>query len=399
MTGSTLRRLLAAAAAALVPLAVLTPVRADAAALSAGCAALTSDGTVTSDSGSITISGAYAAGEQIRFTPTGAGLSIKVTAPSGTSTLTPTSGQPIRYDVATTSIHQFAITGTGTVSLTFACGIAPTITGTEGAQYFVHDEATSDAACVAGTNPVEDCAVGAVDTASAGARSYVVTATDTHGLQRTRTFHYTVSKKAQTIQFTSEPVTGAKVNDRYGWVVTAESSSGLPVTLSTDAGSPVCQVSPLPPFIYGNVSAYNAGTCTIHADQAGNDEYLPAPQATMSFEVARESTDLVAAPASKGVLGVSGTTFSADLHYTGWFGPGYGAQFPYPDQRVKFYVGGTLICSAVTVLKDDGTFFGGAIATCKAPIGVQAALKYHSYTAVYEGSQNYLPSTAVGKLQ
>ena len=81
------------------------------------------------------------------------------------------------------------------------------------------------------------------------------------------------------------------------------------------------------------------------------------------------------------------------------FGPSYGGGFPYPDQTVKFYVGGKLICSAVTVLKADGTFFGGAIATCKAPIGVQAALKYNTYTAVYEGSQDFLPSTAVGKLQ
>ena len=398
MTGSTSRRLLATLAVAVVPLAVLVPARADAVALSEGCTAQNAPGTITA-SGSITITGAFAAGEQLRFTVTGTAPSIKVTAPSGSKTLSPTSGQPIRYDVLATSIHQFTITGTGSISLTRACGIAPTISGTDNKQYFVNDPATSDAACVAGTNAVDTCAVGAVDTASAGSRSYLVTATDTAGLQSTRTFHYAVAKKAQTIHFTSAPVTGAKVNDRYGWAVTAESSSGLPVTLSTDAGSPVCQVSPFPPFIYGNISAYHAGTCNVYANQAGNDEYLPAAQQVYSFEVAREATDLVAAKASKGVLGISGTTFSASLHHNGWFGPSYGGGFPYPGQTIKFYVGGKLICSAVTVQKDDGTFFGGGVATCKAPIGVQAALKYNSYTAVYEGSQDYLPSTAIGKLQ
>jgi hypothetical protein len=399
MNGSTSRRMIAGAAAALVPLFVLAPFRADAAALSTGCTARNSGATITAGSGSITISGAFAAGEQVRFTATGSALSIKVTAPSGISTLTPTSGQPVRYDVLATSIHQFAITGTGSVSLTTACGIAPTITGTDNAQYSVNDVVSPDAACVAGTNAIDTCSVGTVDTSSAGARSYLVTATDTAGLQRTRTFHYTVAKKAQTIHFTSPPVTDAIVGYRYGYAVTAVSSSGLPVTLTTDPGSPVCGVSSEPPFIYGNVSAFHAGTCNVYANQAGNDEYQPAQQVGYSFEIARELTTLDAAKASKGVLGLSGTTFSANLHRRGWFGPGYGAMFAYPGETVKFYVGGKLICSAVTVQKDDGTFFGGGVATCKAPIGVQAALKYNSYTAVYAGSQDYLPSTAIGKLQ
>lgn len=408
MTGSTARRLLAVAAAVLVlaPLGVLSPAQAEAPALSTGCAAWhAAEGTtISSSTGSINVTGSFARGEQLRFTATAAAPSIKVTAPSGISTLTPASGQPARYDVLATSIHQFTITsGGGSVSLTIACGVPPkavVTTPAEGATYGVNDVVTPAFSCVDGTNAATCTpATPTVDTSTTGAHTYVVVASDGSGLQTTTTVHYTVAKKPQTLHFTSEPVTGAKFNDRYGWAVTAESSSGLPVTLSTDEGSPVCQVSPFPPFIYGNVSGLHAGTCTIYANQAGNDEYLPAPQISTSFLLAREDTTLTAAKASKGVVGLSGTTFSASLHYIGWFGPGYGAEFPYPGQTVKFYVGGKLICSAVTVQKDDGTFFGGGVATCKAPIGVQAALKCNSYTAVYGGSQDYLPSTAVGKLQ
>ncbi|RNL80040.1 hypothetical protein EFL95_14070 [Nocardioides marmorisolisilvae] len=207
-------------------------------------------------------------------------------------------------------------------------------------------------------------------------------------------------KAPQTLHFTTPAPADAIVGFRYDYEVDAASSSGLPVTITADPTTPACQINPFGGGpIYGNVTAVHAGTCRIFADQAGDDQYEAAPRITMTFQIARELTTLDAAKASKGVLGISGTTFSADLHRRGWFGPGYGAMFAFPGQTVRFYVGGKLICSAVTVQKDDGTFFGGGIATCKAPIGVQAALKYNSYTAVYGGSQDYLPSTAVGKLQ
>lgn len=406
MTGSTSRRLLVAAALALAPLGILSPAQADAPVLSTGCAArhAAEGSTVTSSTGQISVTGSYAAGEQLRFTATASAPSIKVTAPSGVSTLTPASGQPVRYDVLATSIHQFTITsGGGPVSLTIACGVPPKAVVTapaEGATYGVNETVAPSIQCVDGTNAAT-CTPesAAVDTSSAGAHTYAVVASDGSGLQTRTVVHYTVAKKPQTLHFTLPPISDAIVGYRYGYAVTAESSSGLPVTLTGDPGAPVCSVGSEPPFIYGNVSALHAGTCNVYANQPGNDEFLPAQQIVYSFQIGRESTDLVAYKASKGVLGISGTTFKADLHYTGWFGPGYGAQFAYPGQTVKFYVGGKLICSAVTVQMDDGTFFGGGIATCKAPIGVQAALKYNTYTAVYGGSQDYLPATAIGKLQ
>ncbi len=206
-------------------------------------------------------------------------------------------------------------------------------------------------------------------------------------------------KLPQTLRFTSEAPTDAIVGYRYHYAVTAESSSGLPVELSADPSTPACGVSPSPPFIYGNVIALHGGTCRVFADQPGNDEYAPAERIVMTFEIARELTTLDAARATKGILGLSATTFSANLHRRGWFGPGYGALFGYGDQQVSFFVGGRKVCTATTVPVDDGTFYGGAIATCKAPIGVSAALTQRTYEARFAGNQDYLPVTAVGVLR
>ena len=117
----------------------------------------------------------------------------------------------------------------------------------------------------------------------------------------------------------------------------------------------------------------------------------------MTFQIGREATFLYPAKASKGVLGLSVTTFKANLVYRGWFGSGYGAQFPYPGQLVVFRVGGKVVCTGTTAYVNDGSLFGAATATCQAKIGLNAALKYNSYTATYGGSRDYLPSTATAK--
>lgn len=201
----------------------------------------------------------------------------------------------------------------------------------------------------------------------------------------------------QTLHFTSDPPTDAIVGYRYLYAVTAASSSGLPVVYSGDPSSDVCQVVNEEPFIFGNVSPDHAGTCTVYVDQPGNEVYAPAPRITMTFQIGREATFVYPQKASKGVLGLSVTTFKANLVYRGWFGPGYGAEFPYVGETVVFRVGGKVMCTGTTVFVDDGSLFGTAIATCKAKIGLNLALKYNSYTATYGGSRDYLPSTATRK--
>lgn len=201
----------------------------------------------------------------------------------------------------------------------------------------------------------------------------------------------------QTLQFTSEPPTGAIVGYRYNYAVTAESSSGLPVVLSTDPGSDTCAVSPAPPFIYGNVVPNHAGTCTVYADQPGNDEFAPAPRIAMTFEIGREATAIHPLRADKGVLGLSPTTFRAKLTRQGWFGPLYGSDFPHVGELVVFRVGNKVMCSAETVPVADDSMFGSAVATCKAKIGLDLALTRNSFTATYDGNRDYAGSTATRK--
>lgn len=62
--------------------------------------------------------------------------------------------------------------------------------------------------------------------------------------------------------------------------LTAASDAGLPVTFSSETPS-VCTITGA-----GVLTFHTAGTCSIHADQAGNAEYLAAPQVTRSFVVA-----------------------------------------------------------------------------------------------------------------
>jgi len=89
---------------------------------------------------------------------------------------------------------------------------------------------------------------------------------------------FVVAKLDQTISFTSTAPAGAQVGGAT-YTVTATSTSGLAVTFS--AGSTACTVAG------STVSFVHAATCTVNADQAGNAQYNPAPQAQQSFAVAK----------------------------------------------------------------------------------------------------------------
>jgi hypothetical protein len=92
---------------------------------------------------------------------------------------------------------------------------------------------------------------------------------------------FAVAKGDQTITFTSTAPAGAKVGGPT-YNVTATSSAGLPVTITIDAAAAsVCSLSG------STVSFIGAGTCIIDANQAGNANYNPAPQAQQSFPVAK----------------------------------------------------------------------------------------------------------------
>lgn len=204
----------------------------------------------------------------------------------------------------------------------------------------------------------------------------------------------------QTITFTTTPPTGSDwffgdFHDAPGYVAYAVASSGLPVTYSVDpASAATCRITGVLEDnpVYGpgaEIEFLDAGVCTIRADQPGNDEFLPAAQALQSFVIEKVQTWLTAARAAKGVLGMTPSTFSATLQVPQEMGPGW-LTVGYPGQLVTFTVGGKRACAAYT--GTDG------VATCKAPIGLAAAVRESTYTAAYAGNASYRPSGAVGKL-
>jgi hypothetical protein len=94
---------------------------------------------------------------------------------------------------------------------------------------------------------------------------------------------FTISKRSQTISFTSTPP-GSAVVGGASYNVAATATSGLAVAFSAAPSSAgICTVSG------STVTLVGAGTCTINANQAGNGMYLAAAQVQQSFVVARAS--------------------------------------------------------------------------------------------------------------
>ena len=213
-------------------------------------------------------------------------------------------------------------------------------------------------------------------------------------------------RQEQTITFQTTPPAGqdwVHTNDFGDYVPYASSTSGLAVEFSVDPASTGCHGTP---GVFGDIDTPGRitvwvtapGTCIVHADQPGNEEFQPAPQQTQTFEVLREPVTLTAPKVAKGLLGLIPTTFRAELRHQVPFGPGY-LTTGYPGQELTFSVAGKVMCSGVTVEHEGpGPFESTAVATCKATIGLATALSTNSYTVTYGGNELSAPATAVGKL-
>ena len=91
---------------------------------------------------------------------------------------------------------------------------------------------------------------------------------------------FAVAKGSQTVTFTTTAPTGATVAGAT-YTPAATASSGLTVAITVDASaSAVCSITA------GVVSFQTVGTCVLDANQAGNADYLAAPQVQQSFAVA-----------------------------------------------------------------------------------------------------------------
>jgi hypothetical protein len=127
------------------------------------------------------------------------------------------------------------------------------------------------------------------------------------------------------------------------------------------------------------------GSHTITASFSGSG-WTPS-QGTVTQTIVKAPAKLVAAPGSKGLLGL-GASFSATLTR-----PDTGAAIG--GQTVVFSTrnllgGQDAVCAATTS--------GAGVAACKGTIPLLDALLDSSYTATFAGGTDYLPSTATGKL-
>ena len=88
--------------------------------------------------------------------------------------------------------------------------------------------------------------------------------------------------------------------------MTATASSGLTVALTIDpSASAVCSISG------STVSFIGAGTCVINANQAGDANYSPAPQAQQSFPVGTGSQTITFTSTAPVGATVGGATYTA----------------------------------------------------------------------------------------
>jgi hypothetical protein len=203
-----------------------------------------------------------------------------------------------------------------------------------------------------------------------------------------------VGVQSQTVSITSAAPTGDnaiydRVSGLGSYVPTGTSTSGLPVQFSVTSPDNACFSMPGAigqPDAPGVITIFwnQPGDCVVHANQPGDDTYAAAPEVTQTVKVLGESTFLVAKGA-KGAFGTAPSTFTATLYRNFAFGPGVGSE-PVAGATVKFAVGGTAICSAVTN--------GSGVATCKKPIGLQKWLTSKSFTAAFDGSQ-FLQATTI----
>jgi hypothetical protein len=88
---------------------------------------------------------------------------------------------------------------------------------------------------------------------------------------------FTIAKASQTVSFKSTNPSPATVGATY--TPTATATSGLPVAITLAATSAGCSLTS------GVVSFTSPGTCLLNANQAGNTNWLAAPQVQQSISV------------------------------------------------------------------------------------------------------------------
>jgi len=212
------------------------------------------------------------------------------------------------YNAAPQVQQSFAVgKGNQTISFTSTAPAGATVggptytvtaTATSGLAVALTIDATASSVCTISGSTVSFIGVGncVIDANQAGNANYNAAPQ----VQQS----FAVGQGSQTITFTSTAPASATVGGPT-YTVTATASSGLPVTFTIDASaSAVCSIAG------STVSFTAAGSCVIDANQAGNANYLPAPQAQQSFPVSKNNQTITFTSTAPAGAVVAGPTYT-----------------------------------------------------------------------------------------
>jgi hypothetical protein len=252
---------------------------------------VSSDASVVSVSGStVTVAGAGSATITATFTPSDA--TNYVSGGTVSQSVTVAKGAQSALSVTSTS----GTYGTAVSLATSGGSTSGTVT------YVVADGSASGCAESSGSLTSTSAGTCSVTATMAGDDDYLSVSSPATTV--------TFAKASQSITF-AHPASGGATYGDAPIPVAPTSDSGLTVTL-TSSDTSVCSVSG------GGVNLVGAGTCTITASQAGDDDYLAATDVVRTFTVAKAAqASLSVTSASSLVFGESVTLASAGGSGTG----------------------------------------------------------------------------------
>jgi uncharacterized repeat protein (TIGR02543 family) len=247
-------------------------------------------------SGTITVSG-LTNGTAYTFT-------VTATNVNGTSSASAASNSVVPRTVPGAPTSFAATAGNNQVALTWA---APATNGGSAITGYTVTSSPSVTAPASCTNTVNlSCTFTGLTNGTA--YTFGVKAINAAGNSAFAQVIATPGKASQTITF------NALNNRTLGagtYAISASSSSGLAVAL-TSATTDVCTISS------GTITLVSAGTCTIKANQSGNDNYLAATEVQQSFTVATALT--ITTPSGSSLEGSHNSAYSLTISASGGAG-------------------------------------------------------------------------------
>ena len=245
----------------------------------------------------------------ITGTPTGAPrtTSVNVTATdSGTPTAQVAHANlSLTINAATLVITSFAALPDGAIGVPYPPVTLTSTGGTAPIRWAVTGGVLPAALSL---NPTTGVISGTPQPASFGINSFIVTAADS-GTPTRQVAHLTMSiliqsKASQTITFGA---LGNRTLAQSPFTVSATASSGLAVKFSATTPA-VCTAGGTNG---ATIRLVAVGTCTVHADQAGNGSYKPAQTVSRSFSVSKASQTITFGALGNRTLAQSPFTVSA----------------------------------------------------------------------------------------